>query len=50
LTSESKFLREYCGVHTFDDLKLKEKSLQKWAAIEVKINQIRAFILIQQSR
>jgi hypothetical protein len=29
LTSESKLLREYCGVHTFDDMNLKEKSLQE---------------------
>jgi hypothetical protein len=29
LTSESKLLREYCGVHKFDDLNLKEKLLQE---------------------
>ena len=29
LTSESKLQREYCGVHTFDDLKTKENSLQE---------------------
>ena len=29
MKSESKLLREYCGVHTFDDLNLKEKSLQE---------------------
>ena len=50
LTSESKLLREYCGVHTFANLNLKEKSLQEWAMIEVTINQIKACNLIQQSR
>jgi hypothetical protein len=29
LTSELKLLREYCGVHTFDNMILKEKSLQE---------------------
>ena len=29
LTSESKLLRGYCGVHTFDDLKIMEKSLHE---------------------
>jgi hypothetical protein len=29
LTSESKLPRGYCGVHKFDDLKIKEKSLQE---------------------
>ncbi len=29
LTSESKLLRGYCGVHTFNDLKINEKSLQE---------------------
>jgi hypothetical protein len=29
LASELKLQREYCGVHTFDNLKLKEKLLQE---------------------
>jgi hypothetical protein len=41
-TPLSKLLREYCGVHTFDDLKLKEKLLQELVMIEVTINLMKA--------
>ena len=41
-TPLSKLLREHCGVHTFDDLKLKEKLLQELVMIEVTINLMKA--------